>query len=138
MLTENMMHLKQAELMIDWCAGVLDEGSLGHLLADFAYHAMMYRMPGDIVVGLGSADPVPLGLPTEANFIAACCERTGRTRIPDWDFYLASNFFRLAAIFHGFRGRVLRGTASNKQAKERAKALPRPAAHARQAMENAR
>jgi acyl-CoA dehydrogenase len=29
MLAENMIDLKQAELMIDWCAGVLDAGSLG-------------------------------------------------------------------------------------------------------------
>lgn len=29
MLAENMILLKQAELMIDWCAGVLDSGSLG-------------------------------------------------------------------------------------------------------------
>lgn len=29
MLAENMIELKQAELMIDWCAGVLDTGSLG-------------------------------------------------------------------------------------------------------------
>jgi len=29
MLAENLIELKQAELMIDWCAGVLDSGSLG-------------------------------------------------------------------------------------------------------------
>lgn len=29
MLAENMIDLKQAELMIDWCADVLDTGSLG-------------------------------------------------------------------------------------------------------------
>ena len=29
MLAENMIDLKQCELMIDWCAGVLDTGSLG-------------------------------------------------------------------------------------------------------------
>jgi acyl-CoA dehydrogenase len=29
MLAENMIELKQAELMIDWCADVLDSGSLG-------------------------------------------------------------------------------------------------------------
>jgi acyl-CoA dehydrogenase len=29
MLAENMIDLKQAELMIDWCASVLDSGSLG-------------------------------------------------------------------------------------------------------------
>jgi acyl-CoA dehydrogenase len=29
MLAENLIELKQSELMIDWCAGVLDQGSLG-------------------------------------------------------------------------------------------------------------
>jgi acyl-CoA dehydrogenase len=29
MLAENLIDLRQAELMIDWCAGVLDGGSLG-------------------------------------------------------------------------------------------------------------
>ncbi|HET8613637.1 MAG TPA: acyl-CoA dehydrogenase [Sphingomonas sp.] len=29
MLAENLIDLRQAELMIDWCAGVLDSGSLG-------------------------------------------------------------------------------------------------------------
>lgn len=119
--------------VLDW-----ELSTLGHPLADFAYHAMMYRMPGDIVAGFGGQDPVALGLPTEAEYIAAYCARTGRTEIPDWDFYLAFNFFRLAAIFHGIKGRVLRGTASNVQARERAEALPRLAALAREAMEKVR
>jgi acyl-CoA dehydrogenase len=29
MLADNQIELKQAELMIDWCAGVLDSGALG-------------------------------------------------------------------------------------------------------------
>lgn len=116
--------------VLDW-----ELSTLGHPLADFAYHAMMYRMPADIVAGLSGADPVPLGLPTEAEYIAAYCARTGRTSIANWDFYLAFNFFRLAAIFHGIKGRVLRGTATNAQAKERAEAFPRLARLAREAME---
>ena len=92
--------------VLDW-----ELSTLGHPLADFAYHAMMYRMPPDIVAGLGGADPVALGLPTEADYIAAYCARTGRDGIPNWDFYMAFNFFRIAAIFHGIKGRVLRGTA---------------------------
>ncbi len=119
--------------VLDW-----ELSTLGHPLADFAYHAMMYRMPGDIVAGLGGADPAPLGLPTEGEYIAAYCARTGRTSIANWDYYLAFNFFRLAAIMHGIKGRVLRGTASNAQARERAESLPRLAALARVAMENAR
>ena len=123
-------HEPRVLAVLDW-----ELSTLGHPLADFAYHAMMYRMPGDIVAGLGGADPVPLGLPTEAEYIAAYCARTGRSGIPNWDYYLAFNFFRLAAIMHGIKGRVLRGTASNAQARERAEALPRLAALARDAME---
>ncbi|WP_408590322.1 phosphotransferase [Novosphingobium sp.] len=119
--------------VLDW-----ELSTLGHPLADFAYHAMMYRMPGDIVAGLGGADPVALGLPTEADYIAAYCARTGRSGIDNWDFYLAFNFFRLAAIFHGIKGRTLRGTASNTQSRQRAEAFPRLALLAREAMESCR
>ncbi|HZV10412.1 MAG TPA: phosphotransferase family protein, partial [Novosphingobium sp.] len=42
---------------------------------------------------------------------------------------------RLAAIFHGIKGRVLRGNAANAQAAARAQAFPRLAHLARQAME---
>lgn len=36
MLAENMIDLKQAELMIDWCAAVLDAGSLGTVESSMA------------------------------------------------------------------------------------------------------
>jgi acyl-CoA dehydrogenase len=36
MLAENMIDLKQAELMIDWCADVLDAGSLGTIESSMA------------------------------------------------------------------------------------------------------
>lgn len=116
--------------VLDW-----ELSTLGHPLADFAYHAMMYRMPPDIVAGLGGADPVLLGLPSEEDYIAAYCRRTGRTGIADFNFYLAFSFFRLAAIFHGIKGRVLRGNASSANARERAEAFPRLARLAREAMQ---
>ncbi len=116
--------------VLDW-----ELSTLGHPLADFAYHAMMYRMPPDIVAGLGGADPIALGLPSEADYIAAYCARTGRDRIANWDFYVAFQFFRLAAIFHGIKGRVLRGNAANAQAAVRAAAFPRLTGLAREAIE---
>lgn len=119
--------------VLDW-----ELSTLGHPLADFAYHAMMYRMPADIVAGLGGVDPVPLGLPAEEDYIAAYCRRTGRDVIADWEFYIAFSFFRLAAIFHGIKGRVLRGNASSANARERAEAFPRLARLARDAMERCR
>ncbi|ALJ14324.1 phosphotransferase [Sphingopyxis macrogoltabida] len=119
--------------VLDW-----ELSTLGSPVSDFAYHALMYRMPPDIVAGLGGADPVPLGLPTEAAYVDAYCRRTGRSGIPGWDFYVAFNFFRLAAIFHGIKGRVIRGSANSAHARERAEAFPRLASLARQAMEACR
>lgn len=119
--------------VLDW-----ELSTIGHPLSDFAYHVLMYRMPPDIVAGLGGTDPRPLGLPTEAEYVAAYCERSGRHDIPAWDFYVAFNFFRLAAIFHGIKGRVIRGTANSAHARERAEAFPRLAALAREAMDACR
>ncbi len=56
--------------------------------------------------------------------LAAYCARTGRDGIPNYRFYTAFNFFRLAAIFHGIKGRVIRGTASSAQAAARAEMFP--------------
>ncbi|GGC16865.1 aminoglycoside phosphotransferase [Novosphingobium marinum] len=116
--------------VLDW-----ELSTLGHPLADFAYHAMMYRMPPDIVAGLEGADLAALNIPSEEAYVAAYCERMGRKSIANWDFYVAFQFFRLAAIFHGIKGRVIRGTAANAQAQDRAKAFPRLAELAVQAME---
>ncbi len=115
--------------VLDW-----ELSTLGHPLADFANHAMMYHMPPDIVPGLAGADLAALNIPSEQDYIAAYCARTGRDGISDYPFYLAFNLWRLAAIFHGIKGRVIRGTAANAQAQERAKAFPRLARLARQAM----
>ena len=105
--------------VLDW-----ELSTLGHPGADFAYNAMMYRMPPYIVAGLGGADIASLGLPSEEDYVAAYCARTGRASLPGYDFYVAFNFFRLAAIFHGIKGRLMRGTASSAQAHERVKVLP--------------
>ena len=105
--------------VLDW-----ELSTLGHPGADFAYHAMMYRMPPHIVAGLAGADIAALGIPTEEDYLAAYCARTGRDGMPGYGFYMAFNFFRLAAIFHGIKGRVIRGNASSAQANERVKVLP--------------
>ena len=105
--------------VLDW-----ELSTLGHPLADFAYNAMMYHMPPNIVAGLAGTNLVALNLPTEAEYVAAYCARTGRSNIPHYGFYIAFNFFRLAAILHGIKGRMIRGTASSGQAAERAGAFP--------------
>ena len=105
--------------VLDW-----ELSTLGHPGADFAYHAMMYRMPPYIVAGLAGADIAALGIPSEEEYLAAYCQRRGLAGMPDYDFYMAFNFFRIAAIFHGIKGRLIRGTAASAQARERVAVLP--------------
>jgi aminoglycoside phosphotransferase (APT) family kinase protein len=105
--------------VLDW-----ELSTLGHPGADFAYHAMMYRMPPYIVAGLGGADIERLGIPSEQEYVDAYCRRRNLSSLPNYNFYVAFSFFRLAAIFHGIKGRVLRGTAASQQAAQRVRVLP--------------
>lgn len=108
--------------VLDW-----ELSTLGDPLADFAYHAMAYRMPRDIQGGIAGVDPVAHGLPSEAEYVASYCRRTGREALPTLDYYIAFNMFRFAAILHGIRGRALRGTAANSQAQQMGELFPRVA-----------
>ena len=102
--------------VLDW-----ELSTLGSPLADFAYHLMMYRMPPEIVAGLRGADLQALNIPSEPHYAAAYARRIGRERIENLEFYLAFNLFRFAAIVHGIRGRVARGTAASAKAGDMAK-----------------
>jgi aminoglycoside phosphotransferase (APT) family kinase protein len=104
--------------VLDW-----ELSTLGSPIADFAYHALMYRMPPGIVAGLAESDLKRLNIPSEETYIDDYCRRVGRAAISNFDFYLAFNLFRLAAIFHGIRGRVNRGTASSADAHRRAQSF---------------
>lgn len=97
--------------VVDW-----ELSTLGHPLADLAYFCMSLRLPKNPVVpGLGGADRKALGLPEEAEIVDLWAAGTGR-EVHDWDFALAFNFFRLAAIAQGVHARALAGNASSEQA----------------------
>jgi aminoglycoside phosphotransferase (APT) family kinase protein len=104
--------------VLDW-----ELSTLGHPLADFSYHLMMYRMPAGITTGLAGLDLPALNIPSEAEYVAAYCSRTGRGGIPHLDFYIAFNLFRLSAIVHGIKGRLARGTAASAHADKMAASL---------------
>jgi aminoglycoside phosphotransferase (APT) family kinase protein len=97
--------------VLDW-----ELSTLGDPLADFVYHLLMYRMPAGLFTGLAGLDLAALGIPSEDDYVAAYCRRTGRTHVPDLDYLIVFVMFRLAGILHGIRGRVARGNASSAHA----------------------
>jgi aminoglycoside phosphotransferase (APT) family kinase protein len=105
--------------VLDW-----ELSTLGHPLADFAYHCMVWRIPPGVFRGLGGIDFAALGIPTEREYLAAYCRRTGREGIAerDWEYYLAYNLFRIAAIAQGVMARALQGNASSAEAMQTGRA----------------
>jgi aminoglycoside phosphotransferase (APT) family kinase protein len=105
--------------VLDW-----ELSTLGHPLADFSYHCMAWHIPHAMSRGIGGLDLAALGIPTEREYVRRYCERTGLTTpealAPDWNFYLAYNLFRIAAILQGIAKRVEAGTASSAQARQSA------------------
>ena len=101
--------------VIDW-----ELSTLGHPLADFSYHCMAWHIPPGAFRGLGGLDLTALGIPTEDDYIRMYCDQTGFTTPNDlkvdWNFYMAYNMFRIAAILQGIAKRVEAGTASSAQA----------------------
>lgn len=99
--------------VLDW-----ELSTLGHPLSDFAYHVMAWRLEPQQFRGLKGFDLRSLGIPTEEEYIAMYCRRTGRAAIPGWDTYLIFNMFRIAAILHGVLARALQGNAASRNAVE--------------------
>jgi aminoglycoside phosphotransferase (APT) family kinase protein len=97
--------------VLDW-----ELSTLGHPLSDFAYQVMAWRLSPQEFRGLKGADLGALGIPTEDEYVAEYCRRTGRAGIPDWEFYLIFNMFRISAILHGVLSRAQQGNAASDDA----------------------
>ena len=101
--------------VLDW-----ELSTLGHPLADFSYHCLAWHISPGQFRGIGGLDWAALGIPNEADYIRRYCQRTQlfspEELAPGWNFYLAYNLFRLAAILQGIAKRVETGTAASAQA----------------------
>ncbi len=102
--------------VLDW-----ELSTLGHPLADFSYWCMGWHIPPGTFRGIGGVDIAALGIPSERENIHRYCDRIGLATPADlkadWNFYLAYNMFRIAAILQGIAKRVEAGTASSEAAK---------------------
>ena len=101
--------------VLDW-----ELSTIGHPLADFSYHCMAWHIPPGAFRGIGGLNHAALGIPSEQDYIRMYCERTGfatpAALQADWNFYMAYNLFRMAAILQGIAKRVEAGTAASPQA----------------------
>ena len=101
--------------------GVLDWelSTIGDPLADFAFHCLTWRVSPELFRGLAGVDFAALGIPGEAEYVAAYCRLSsgaGRGPIANWEFYLVYSLFRLAAILQGIAKRAIDGTAASADA----------------------
>ena len=112
-----MFHASEPRVIavLDW-----ELSTLGHPLADFAYHCMSWHIPPGAFRGIGGLDLGELGIPAEPDYVRRYCERTGTTppTQAEWNFYLAYNLFRIAAILQGVAKRAELGIASSEQARK--------------------
>ena len=134
--SDNMIFAADAPKVVavlDW-----ELSTLGDPAADFTYHLLMYRMPAALFSGLAGMDLAALGIPSEDDYAAAYCRRTGRDGLPNVDYLVVFCLFRLAAIIHGIKGRLVRGNASSAHAAQMVERLEPLAELALQQAEKAR
>ncbi|MDB6043884.1 MAG: aminoglycoside phosphotransferase [Gammaproteobacteria bacterium] len=103
-------HEPRIRAVLDW-----ELSTLGHPLADFAYHCLSWYRSPDTQQGLEGLDLAAIGVPNVRDYLAAYCARLGRGLVEPghWEFYIVFNMFRLVGILQGVAARALQGNASS-------------------------
>jgi aminoglycoside phosphotransferase (APT) family kinase protein len=101
--------------VLDW-----ELSTLGDPLADFSYFLMNWVTQPEGRSGVMGLAGAQTGIPTMEAMVDRYCAATGRSGVPQLDWYFAYNLFRLTGIVQGIKKRIVDGTASSAQAQKTA------------------
>ncbi|XP_004625272.2 acyl-CoA dehydrogenase family member 11 [Octodon degus] len=97
--------------VLDW-----ELSTIGHPLSDLAHLSLFYFWPKTLpMINGGSPIQGIIGIPSMEELISIYCHRRGVNPIlPNWNFFLALSYFKLAGIAQGVYNRYLLGNNSSK------------------------
>ncbi|WP_298668914.1 phosphotransferase family protein [uncultured Sphingomonas sp.] len=105
--------------VLDW-----ELSTLGDPIADLSYFLISWVTEPEGRSGVKGMTGPETGIPTLEEVVARYCAKTGRDGLPDLNWYISFNLFRLASIVQGIRKRFLIGTASNANAEATSARVP--------------
>ncbi|XP_005406892.1 PREDICTED: acyl-CoA dehydrogenase family member 11 isoform X2 [Chinchilla lanigera] len=97
--------------VLDW-----ELSTIGHPLSDLAHLCLFYFWPRTLpMINRGSHIQESIGVPPMEELISVYCRCRGTNPIlPNWNFFLALSYFKLAGIAQGVYHRYLLGNNSSK------------------------